>query len=313
MLSHARGFIMPMINLKPLRERLSAVILRHKKLKNYRAELLEASEALVFLDSKEERPVLPENFGDIPMDQADRIYAAAKAERDRRVLDRLPLGASRIGGIPDLPPGFAWPESEGRKIQFLAQIDFAQMPRWDDSPLPADGWLYYFGLYENDQDHVTAVHYFRGPRESLGRVSTPKLEEVWPTQNNDATYELLPLVPRLGLSVDHVRLADELDEDPKEFGDEVRAMIEASDIAEPKPDDLNETAWLLGDMAGVDGSIAEHVETLELDGDDWTNLLAITSSGTMEWGDSGTLYLLIRRSDLASGDFSRAAMTAGSG
>ena len=246
------------------------------------------------------------------MDEADRIYAAAKAERDQLVLGRLPLGASRIGGIPDLPPGLAWPEFEGRKVQFLAQVDFAQMPRWEGTLLPADGWLYYFGLYENDHEHVTAVHYHRGPRESLVRVPTPKLEEIWPTHNDDLTYELLPLVPRMALFVDGARIAEDLDEDPWELSNQIKGMIEDSDIPEPKPDRLDQTAWLLGDIAGVDGSIAEHIEAMELDGDDWMNLLAITSSGTMEWGDGGTLYLLIRRSDLACRDFSQAAMTAGS-
>jgi hypothetical protein len=197
-------------------------------------------------------------------------------------------------------------------VPFLAQIDFSQMPHWEASLLPPDGWLYYFGLYENDHEHVTAVFCHRGRRDSLVRVPTPKLEEIWPAQDGDPTYQLLPLIPRLGLSVDHARVAEELDEDPWRFGDEVRAMIEASSIAESRPDGLDETAWLLGDMAGSDGSIAEHVESLELGGDDWRNLLAITSSGTMEWGDGGTLYLLIRHSDLARGDFSRTAMTAGS-
>jgi uncharacterized protein YwqG len=37
-------------------------------------------------------------------------------------------------------------------VPFLAQIDFAAMPRWDASSLPADGWLYSFGLYENGRE-----------------------------------------------------------------------------------------------------------------------------------------------------------------
>jgi uncharacterized protein YwqG len=88
----------------------------------------------------------------MPYDQSTALYAAAKAGRDRRGLARLPVGASRFGGVRDLPPDLAWPEADGQKLQFLAQLDFTQLPRWDGDPLPADGWLYHFGLYVNDHD-----------------------------------------------------------------------------------------------------------------------------------------------------------------
>jgi uncharacterized protein YwqG len=70
------------------------------------------------------------------------------------------LGESRIGGAPDVPPGFEWPQwttpknklgfferlwTSSRKfpLGFIAQLDLSEMPRVSDA-LPDSGWLYFF-------------------------------------------------------------------------------------------------------------------------------------------------------------------------
>src|SRR5262245_57271787 len=74
--------------------------------------------------------------------------------------ERLDIGESRIGGTPDVPPGFEWPRwtpSRRRDDKFgqpwqpagpsplglIAQVDLSAMPRVDDL-LPSKGWLYFF-------------------------------------------------------------------------------------------------------------------------------------------------------------------------
>ena len=63
-------------------------------------------------------------------------------------------GASKIGGIPDLPAGFQWPYFEGtdyegvrksRPLSFVAQIDLSQAVGFDpEGLLPHTGMLYFF-------------------------------------------------------------------------------------------------------------------------------------------------------------------------
>ena len=73
---------------------------------------------------------------------------------------QLGLGESRIGGNPDVPPGFEWPRWLPTKprndklarpwrpngpapLGFLAQIDLSAIPSIGDL-LPSSGWFYFF-------------------------------------------------------------------------------------------------------------------------------------------------------------------------
>lgn len=63
--------------------------------------------------------------------------------------DALPLGASRIGGSPDLPPDFVWPSFKSVPQTFLAQIALAETAPLDaDHLLPPTGWLVFFYDYK---------------------------------------------------------------------------------------------------------------------------------------------------------------------
>ena len=61
-------------------------------------------------------------------------------------MDELPLGASRIGGRPDLPLGLAWPHwHDDRPLDFLAQLNLQELAACGSDPrLPSKGWLLFF-------------------------------------------------------------------------------------------------------------------------------------------------------------------------
>jgi uncharacterized protein YwqG len=76
-------------------------------------------------------------------------------------------GASRLGGAPDVPPGFVWPTWEGRELAFLGQLDLAQVAAVDDGlPLPREGRLLFFydldrrptGLSPSHRGSCSVVH-----------------------------------------------------------------------------------------------------------------------------------------------------------
>lgn len=56
-------------------------------------------------------------------------------------LDHLTIGASRLGGVPDVPIDFDWPTYEGTPFTFLAQINLSELK---SLILPSSGWLLIF-------------------------------------------------------------------------------------------------------------------------------------------------------------------------
>ena len=57
----------------------------------------------------------------------------------------LPVGASRLGGLPDLPAATEWPTGENRPLSFLAQLNLAELAAHPAAAaLPTAGWLSFF-------------------------------------------------------------------------------------------------------------------------------------------------------------------------
>ncbi|MFN3431085.1 MAG: DUF1963 domain-containing protein [Candidatus Sericytochromatia bacterium] len=78
----------------------------------------------------------------------------------------IPVGVSKLGGSPDLPPAAMWPKRQGRAMAFLAQVRLGDVKRHDwRGQLPPTGTLSFFydadagpGLYsEEDPDGAGAV------------------------------------------------------------------------------------------------------------------------------------------------------------
>src|SRR5262245_4445404 len=82
-------------------------------------------------------------------------------------------GTSRLGGVPDLPAGWAWPEQGGKLLTFIAQINFAEVPRLP-VPLPERGVLYFFlGIDEPASNIGHRVLYWDGSGGELTRPRRP--------------------------------------------------------------------------------------------------------------------------------------------
>jgi uncharacterized protein YwqG len=82
-------------------------------------------------------------------DEIDRLTRSCyRIRRSLEVEERMPVGASKFGGSPDVPAGFVWPEIQGRKapepMEFVGQIRLADLPRPSPEPVPEDGLLSFF-------------------------------------------------------------------------------------------------------------------------------------------------------------------------
>ena len=62
-----------------------------------------------------------------------------------------PIGATRFGGEPDLPPNVAWPTVDGEVMTFAAQLDLDGPKRYSAArELPATGLLSFFYAFGDD-------------------------------------------------------------------------------------------------------------------------------------------------------------------
>jgi len=109
-------------------------------------------------------------------------------------IDALPLGTSRLGGIPDVPEDFEWPTREDKPLTFIMQLRLSDLAQYDlESVLPTNGWLYYF--YDVDkqpwgfhgQESGWSVTYIKDETTKLSRISYPK------TQHQAFELKALPL------------------------------------------------------------------------------------------------------------------------
>lgn len=63
---------------------------------------------------------------------------------------KIAVGATKIGGHPDLPAGTTWPRHARCPMTFIAQIDLASIAKILDSELPSRGLLSFFVIDDLD-------------------------------------------------------------------------------------------------------------------------------------------------------------------
>ncbi len=245
---------------------------------------------------------------------------------------RIGLGESRIGGTPDVPPGFEWPRWAPAKARddkfaqpwrpdgpaplgFIAQIDLSAVPRVDDA-LPRSGWLYFFydrycepwGFDPGDRGCCRIV-YADCDRGALSRAEPPADADP----EHVAEPCLVEAGPELTLPVDlpdlesgtpaHESYRDLCDELAEAGGSMHHRLLGYPQVVQ-NPMELECQLASNGVNCGEpEGYQADEAEMLQAGATDWRLLLQIDTDedgpGWM-WGDVGRIYFWIKKQDLAS-------------
>ena len=236
----------------------------------------------------------------------------------RRTRARLPLGASRLGGTPDLAAGFVWPRWGDRALSFLAQIDLADVP--ENDRLPREGRLAFF--YEAEEqpwgfdpgDRGAAHVEYIDAAAGLAPVAAPRGATVFApcSLSFSATVDLPAYEDLVADDIWRDMTEEELDG----YG-EVTAAMRGDDTyhhllghSQNVQGDMRVECQLVsnGFSAGTPAAYAAGAH-LAPGGLDWELLLQLDSHeqdgpGWM-WGDAGRLYFWLRRQDLAARQFDR--------
>lgn len=222
----------------------------------------------------------------------------------------LPLGASRFGGIPDLPPGSSWPLRDDVPMEFVAQIRLADVAGLDPlGRLPQSGTLLFFYNSQWDcsdmapDEACCAVLFHDGPDSSLVRTPPPRIDY-------QGEYDSEPrLAPYLhGLAALEFKPFETVPGGVSPFTKdtplaEIWQDFTASHSSKwaPEGEESYVSNRLLGYIDGQDYVGAHENGTadqllLQVDSDDCAGF---------QWGDCDRLYFVLKKTELAARDFSK--------
>lgn len=248
------------------------------------------------------------------------------------VSGRVSLGASKFGGNPDLSVTTEWPSDRGRPLDFLLQVNLAEIAPFDaDRLLPGSGLLSFFYDLENqpwgfDPKELGGYRVLFFPTiEGLASRPALKNQDEWPefglsprqvmTLPNFGSRAMEQLATQAGMT-------EEEAERYSNFADELEAQFYAEDSARHHllghsdniQGDMQLEAQLVmnglycGNQTGYQDS---RVQELRHGADDWMLLLQLDSddSADVMWGDCGRLYFWIKRTDLRQLRFDKVWMS----
>lgn len=204
----------------------------------------------------------------------------------------IKLGASKIGGHPDMPSTFQWPSWKGHPMSFVAQINLEEFPmNLVDPEYPATGILYFFYVYDyevwynddydSDKKNNNVVYYTPETTE-LMRMKPPR------TLSEDQIFNSALIEKKLELTIP--------DED---YLRDNHLMNNEADLGryslEFRPDFLNTY------NRGIGFRFLGHMTPLQYGGYPSDEILLFQADSNdeigMEWDLSGLLYFFIKDND----------------
>lgn len=231
--------------------------------------------------------------------------------------EELPLGGSRIGGLPDLPKGVGWPtypgppkpdpaweELKGAPLAFLLQVNLAELASFDlERQLPTSGLLSFFyiesgarfGKYPKHGE-ICRVLYTPQQRARLCRLDPPA------NLPSEEVYRGFALAPRLEWMIP---CSEDLEED------------DAFEYWDGLEDEVAEAQGLRNYYRSKHRMLGypEFLQFGDSGGGTWKLLLQLDSDSRedpegegyplsgMCWGDGGRVYFGIGSKELAARNF----------
>ncbi|WP_410982246.1 YwqG family protein [Bacillus cereus] len=200
-------------------------------------------------------------------------------------MDILPIGSSKMGGVPDVPVSFEYPTYEGNSLDFIAQFNLTDLQDIGmNHNLPEKGMLYFFYygnhfVEEINQHEAGCVLYCDVSTEQLQRMdgSLAKFTQC------EISFELTYKLPELFI---------EDEEDSDRFLQLLEELI---------PDHYD-NHQLLGEPFSVQEEVFQEAgECIGTNVNNITLLFQVDSdyqNCNMIWGDLGMLYFCIDNDDL---------------
>ena len=231
---------------------------------------------------------------------------------------KLLSAPANSGGAPDVAADFEWPQWNDRPLDFLAQINLEEVAPFDiENVLPASGLLSFF--YEIEEPDYTDVS--TPGSWSVLNFSATNLQRA--QVERDTEFSTARMNFSVGWSsVSTFDIPPEIEDGDWRFDCVVspcppveRRLYQGHQMLGYGSPVISDAAWYaevrsrehkIGEAfsAAVRGDVGfaetqQWILLFQLDSDDELNTM---------WGDVGTLFFMIRKTDLAARDFDKAWM-----
>lgn len=227
----------------------------------------------------------------------------------------LDLGASKLGGSADLPPGVAWPVWKNIPMSFIGQLRLADVAQFAGAhDLPSTGLLSFF--YDAQQQTYGADPADRGGWQAQYYTGAPALLQRTPFPANlPASARFTPCAVTFS-AILTLPEQPKLDDPSLTWSPDAEQRYEQFWAAYPSPaaratpqhqvlghpDTLQDDMRLECQLAahGIASSNDPRAAELSAGAMAWRLLFQVDSDGNtgMHWGDGGLLYYWVQRADL---------------
>lgn len=229
----------------------------------------------------------------------------------------LHLGASKFGGLPDLPAGTSWPEWKNMPQSFIAQIHLADISSYDtDNLLPHTGTLWFF--YDAQQQTFGAdpsdrggwrIFFRENDQTSLQRTPAPstlpaasQFHACYLNFTSEITLSQQPSleIPSFDWTAQEQQKYETL---LSTFSPPAATHHRLLGFPNTIQDDMRLQCQLASH--GVTDTNDPRIPELSKGAMNWQLLLQVDSDeqAGMRWADAGMLYYWMKHADLQSHDF----------
>jgi len=241
-------------------------------------------------------------------------------------MEKLPLGTSRLGGLPDLPPNVLWPKKDAVWLEFVGQFRLEDLAAYDlENRLPETGMLYFFfdgtlaGYELGEAKDRCAVLYYPLAESNLIRLEPPadrpggfdiykpcliRFENILTLPPSEEVYSgFFPTLWPTALSWENIHLYNQLREQLMEH-----ATWFIGHPWELQGGELRYQVVKKRDTAGrykYENYNFTHEDELIAEMKQWRLLMQVGSDlhTEMTWGDGGIVYFWIREEDFTARKF----------
>jgi len=251
------------------------------------------------------------------------LNVAAPAIRltTHKVKGDTPLGSTKLGGLPDLPPGVEWPVVDGVLLEFVGQFRLADLIPYDaEGRLPQTGMLYFFfdgmltGYDKSQAKDRCKVLYYPFVEKNLTRLEPPD-DRPWQfliytackvkcdciltlPPSGEIASGFYPVVSPISLSSEDIRLYGQLRHQLMEHGSWF--------LGHPLEIQAGEFRYMIvakrdtKELYRYEDYNFRNIDELKEEMKSWQLFFQVSTDQNTEmcWGDGGKVYFWIREVDL---------------